>query len=103
MRKTKKKALAREKCAERCLDRVGAISEKLSEVMADALEDSGQFRRCRGADGEETLVDFKALKEAASALCTIAESAKAAACDAGAQSDGAELVVRFADDGEIAR
>ena len=78
--------------------------------MADALEDSGQFRRCRGADGDATLVDFKALKEAASALCTIAESAKAAACDAEAQSDGAEaqsdgaeLVVRFADDGEIAR
>ncbi len=95
MRSSKKKG---KRCAEARLDRIGEISEKLGEVIADAIDDVAKNKKY--SDGG---VDFKTLKEAASALCTLADSVKAVSAVGGTEEKSVPgLTVMFGDDERMA-
>ncbi|MBQ7669653.1 MAG: hypothetical protein IJS45_02900 [Clostridia bacterium] len=74
------------------LERLGALSERLTEALNEALDDKTQFKRyivaekSKNRDGDPVTesvekvfgkVDFKSMKEAAGAIRAVADSVKA--------------------------
>lgn len=104
------------------LERLGTLSERLIDTLGEALSDTAQFNRfivaekSKNRDGDPVTenvekifgkVDFKSVKDAASAICTVADSVRSALAAGESRSgdeetDDASVTVRFESGREFA-